>query len=187
MSVAWKDNTITSWCLEAVPRSERKWLSFLSLRFGIVLCNIIAMVCFAWAMEEHHKGFVSTDGLGESWAGINLGTSAYGFTWSTIFLIVVFCNCAVHPGVIIAFDSVAFCAQVITICFYLNELVGYHLGGYGTYTTYDGNKLYGVECLSCSMVLFAITFNLLLLVRASMACHTHRKTGKMETKHSIDA
>jgi hypothetical protein len=44
------------------------------LRFGTVLCNLIAMICFAWAMEQHYIGVVSTDGLGQAWAGANLGT-----------------------------------------------------------------------------------------------------------------
>ena len=77
MSIAWKDRASTSWCLEVVPRSERKLLSFLSLRFAIVLCNIIAVTCFAWAMKQHYLGVVSTDGLGQTWAGINLGTVSY--------------------------------------------------------------------------------------------------------------
>ncbi|CAI7641421.1 unnamed protein product [Penicillium bialowiezense] len=186
MSAAWNYKTSTSWCLEAVPRKDRKWLSFLSLRFGTIPCNIIAVVCFAWAMEQHVMGVVSTDGLGQTWAGINLGTSAYGLIWSTIFLIVVFCNFAVHPGVIIAFDCVAFCAQLITVCFYLYELTYYQLGGYGSYGTKDDDKLYGVECLGCSMVLLAITFNLILLVRASGVCRAQRKAGKAEAKHSVD-
>ncbi|KAJ5332908.1 uncharacterized protein N7506_006691 [Penicillium brevicompactum] len=151
MPAAWNDQTSTSWCLEAVPRRSRKWLSLLSLRFGTILCNIIAVPCFAWAMEQHYKGIVATDGLGQTWAGMNLGTSAYGLIWSTIFLIVVLCNCAVHPGVIIAFDFIAFCAQLITVCFHLYELTFYHLGGYGSYGRFDVDRLYGIECLGCSV------------------------------------
>lgn len=74
MSAAWNYKTNDAWCLEAVPRKDRKWLSFLSLRFGAIPCNVIAVVCFAWAMEQHVMGVVSTDGLGQTWAGINLGT-----------------------------------------------------------------------------------------------------------------
>lgn len=74
MSATWDDKTRTSWCLEAVPRTERKWLSLLSLRFGTIPCNMIAIICFAWAMTQHIIGLVSTDGLGQTWAGINLGT-----------------------------------------------------------------------------------------------------------------
>jgi hypothetical protein len=74
MSTTWNDKTRTSWCLDAVPRRENKWLSLLSLRFGTILCNMIAIICFAWAMPQHIIGLVSTDGLGQTWAGINLGT-----------------------------------------------------------------------------------------------------------------
>lgn len=74
MSAAWNDKSSSSWCLEALPRRQKKWLSLFSLRFVTIVCNIIAVVCFSWAMEQHYKGVVSTDGLGQAWAGINLGT-----------------------------------------------------------------------------------------------------------------
>lgn len=74
MSTAWNDKSSASWCLEAVPRRQKKWLSLFSLRCVIIICNIIAVVCFSWAMKQHYKGVVSTDGLGQAWAGINLGT-----------------------------------------------------------------------------------------------------------------
>lgn len=183
MSTALNHQSSPSFCIEAIPRKEKKWLSLLSLRFGTVLCTMVAIICFAWAMVQHHEGVVSTDGLGEAWSSLNLGTvsqristitiftvvvgqtywprifyhqASYGFVWSTIFLIVVFCNCAVHPGVIVAFDCIAFIAQIITVCFHLHELVFYNLGGY--YPSGHGTRglLYGAECLGCSMILIGM-------------------------------
>lgn len=62
------------WHPDAVPRQQKKWLNFLSLRFGAIICTIAPIVCFAWAYTQHDAGVVATDGLGRSWSGINLGT-----------------------------------------------------------------------------------------------------------------
>ncbi|CAG8168802.1 unnamed protein product [Penicillium nalgiovense] len=187
MSTAINHEPSPSFCIEAIPRKEKKWLSLFSLRFGTVLCTMIAIICFAWTMVQHHEGVVSTDGLGEAWSSLNLGTASYGFVWSTIFLIVVFCNCSVHPGVIIAFDCIAFIAQIITVCFHLHELVFYNLGGYYS-SLHDTGPLYGAECLGCSMILIGILFNLILCVRASIACHRLRKAAKQPgAKQTFDA
>ncbi|KAJ5551743.1 hypothetical protein N7461_006441 [Penicillium sp. DV-2018c] len=148
--------TYPSWSLEALPRKERKWLSLLSLRFGAVLCTMTAVICFAWAMEEHDKVGVATDGLGKAFAEINLGTTAYGFVWSSFVLIVALCTCAMHPGIIIAFDCIAVIAQLITVCLELHELVYWHDGGYGMSGTRDDDVLYGVECLACSVTLLGM-------------------------------
>ncbi|OQE23446.1 hypothetical protein PENFLA_c011G07672 [Penicillium flavigenum] len=187
MSTALDHQSSPSFCIEAIPRKEKKWLSLLSLRFGTVLCTMIAIICFAWAMVQHHEGVVYSDGLGEAWSSLNLGTASYGFVWSTIFLIVVFCNCVVHPGVIIAFDCIAFIAQIITVCFDLHELVFYNLGGY--YPSHpDTGPLYGAECLGCSMILIGVLFNLILCVRACIACHRLRKAAKQpDAKQAFDA
>ncbi|KAJ5131243.1 uncharacterized protein N7515_007282 [Penicillium bovifimosum] len=144
------DETYPSWSLEALPRKERKWLSLFSLRFGAVLCTMTAIICFAWAMQEHNRVGVATDGLGSAFAAINLGTVSYGFVWSSVVLIVVLCNCAVHPGIIIAFDCIAFVAQIITVSFELHELAYWHAGGYKMRNTRAADVLYGVECLACS-------------------------------------
>ncbi|CAG7936192.1 unnamed protein product [Penicillium nalgiovense] len=187
MSTALNHEPSPSFCIEAIPRKEKKWLSLFSLRFDTVLCTMIAIICFAWTMVQHHEGVVSTDGLGEAWSSLNLGTASYGFVWSTIFLIVVFCNCAFHPGVIIAFDCIAFIAQIITVCFHLHELVFYNLGGYYS-GLHDTGPLYGAECLGCSMILIGILFNLILCVRASIACHRLRKAAKQPgAKQTFDA
>ncbi|KAJ5458404.1 hypothetical protein N7475_009792 [Penicillium sp. IBT 31633x] len=143
---------------------------------------MIAVICFAWAMQQHHEGLVSTDGLGEAFAVINLGTAAYGFVWSTVVLIVVFCNCAIPPGVIIAFDCIAFLAQIITVGFELHELTYWHLGGYEIYDSQESDRLYGAECLACAVMVLGTLFNLILCVRASMACHGQRKASKRTAK-----
>ncbi|KAJ5488158.1 hypothetical protein N7453_011612 [Penicillium expansum] len=188
MSTAFNHQPSPSFCIEAVPRKEKKWRSLLSLRFGAVLCTMIAIICFAWAMVQHHEGIVSSDGLGEAWSSINLGTASYGFVWSTVFLVVVFCNCAVHPGVIVAFDCIAFIAQLITVCFDLHELAYWNLGGYSYSSTHNVGPLYAAECLGCSMILLGILFNLILCVRASIACHKLRKARKQpDAKQEFDA
>lgn len=82
--------------------------------------------------------------------------ASYGFVWSSVVIIVVFCNCAVPPGVIIAFDCIAFISQIITVCFDLNELVYWHAGGYEYYSHPDVDRLYGAECLACSTMLLGM-------------------------------
>ncbi|KAJ5774747.1 hypothetical protein N7457_009643 [Penicillium paradoxum] len=176
-----------SLCLDAIHRKEKKWLSLLSLRFGAVLCTMIAIICFAWALVKHDEGIVSTDGLGAAWASINIGTASYGFVWSTVVLIVVFCNCAIPPGVTIAFDCIAFLAQIITVCLELIEIAHWHAGGYGDYSHPDAGPLYGAECLACSVMLLGILFNIILFLRASMACHGQRKAAKIAKQQTLDA
>lgn len=63
-----------TWCLKAVPRQQNlKCLSLLTLRFGAVLCQMAAVICFAWAYTEHEKPVAYIDGLGSAWSSINLG------------------------------------------------------------------------------------------------------------------
>jgi hypothetical protein len=68
------DQEHPTWCLEAVPRQQKKWLSFLTLRFAAVLCQMTVVICFAWAYTEHEKPVAYIDGLGSAWSSINLGT-----------------------------------------------------------------------------------------------------------------
>lgn len=89
MSTALNHQSSPSFCIEAIPRKEKKWLSLLSLRFGTVLCTMVAIICFAWAMVQHHEGVVSTDGLGEAWSSLNLGTVSQRISTITIFTVVV--------------------------------------------------------------------------------------------------
>ncbi|KAJ5976029.1 hypothetical protein N7481_009736 [Penicillium waksmanii] len=126
---------------------------FLSLRFGVIISTIVPIVCFAWAYPQHEAGVVSTDGLGSAWAGINLGTASYGFVWSTVvFLVVLVFNCTIPPGVIICFDCIAWLAQLITMCFDMQELGGWHAGGYGYYKNNMHEILYGTEDFGCSLM-----------------------------------
>ncbi|KAJ6093960.1 hypothetical protein N7467_002805 [Penicillium canescens] len=181
------DQTNPSWCIEAIPRQQKKWLSFLSLRFGTVLCTLTAVICFSWAMVQHDEGIVSTDGLGSAWSSINIGTSAYGFIWSTAYLIVIFCNCIVPPAASITFDCIAFIAQIIGVSFDLHELAYWNGGGYGLSRTTDDDVLYGVECFGCSVMLFGALIYLVLVVWASRACHVERKAGRRDFKPSFGA
>lgn len=68
------EESYTGWHPDAVPRQQKKWLNFLSLRFGAIISTIAPIVCFAWAYTQHEAGVVATDGLGSAWAGISLGT-----------------------------------------------------------------------------------------------------------------
>lgn len=65
------------------------------------------------------------------------------------------CGCTVHPGVSIAFDCIAFLAQVIPVAMDLNEFATYHAGGYGESGTLD-DRLYGVECFGCAVMLLGV-------------------------------
>lgn len=103
--------------------------------------------------DSHHDGFIRCCKEGLLTLHSRHNQASYGFVWSTIFLIVVFCNCAVHPGVIVAFDCIAFAVQFSTVCIDLHELAYWSLGGYGYSSTHNVGRLYGVECLGCSMVL----------------------------------
>lgn len=66
--------TETTWSLEAVPRQKKNWLSLLSFRFGTVLCSMVGIVCFAWALVQHENNVVYTDGIGAGYSSFNLGT-----------------------------------------------------------------------------------------------------------------
>ncbi|OQE24434.1 hypothetical protein PENSTE_c007G09907 [Penicillium steckii] len=179
--------TYAGWYPDAVPRQQKKWLNFLSLRFGAIISTIAPIICFAWAYTQHQDGAVSTDGLGASWASINLGTAAYGFTWSTaLFLVVLIFNCAVPPGFIIFFDCIAWLAQLITIIFYMQELGGWHAGGYGYSKNRTHEELYGAEVFGASMMLLGMVFNIVLMIVASRACHVQRKAKKQTAYPKIE-
>ncbi|KAJ5161788.1 hypothetical protein N7492_007180 [Penicillium capsulatum] len=170
-----------AWTLEAVPRHQKRWLSFLSLRFGTVLCSMVGIICFAWALVQHENSVVYTDGIGAGFSSFNLGTSTYGFLWSSIFLLIVSCSCAVHPGVSIAFDCIGLLAQIITTLMYLAGLGEYHSGGYQDSGTAD-DQLYGVEVFGCAMLILGVGFYLALITCASKASHVRCKEGKEQVK-----
>ncbi|KAJ5578470.1 uncharacterized protein N7459_007434 [Penicillium hispanicum] len=180
MSPELHDRSHHALCVEALPRKQQKWLSFLSLRFGTVLCSMVGIVCFAWAFSQHEAEVVYTDGIGAGLAVSNLGTASYGFVWSTIIFSIVFFGCAVHPGVSIAFDCIALISQIITAVWNLYELGFYHAGGYGDPGTQD-DRLYGVECFGSTMLLLGVIFYVGLIVRASMVCHVQRR-NRMNVK-----
>lgn len=106
--------------------------------------------------HSHHDGFIGYYKEGLLTLHSRHNQASYGFVWSSIFLIVVFCNCAVHPGVIVAFDCIAFIAQLITVCFDLHELAYWNLGGYSYSSNHKAGPLYGAECLGCSMILIGM-------------------------------
>lgn len=78
------EESYPGWHPDAVPRQQKKWLNFLSLRFGAIISTIAPIVCFAWAYTQHEAGVVATDGLGSAWAGISLGTVSLQETESLV-------------------------------------------------------------------------------------------------------
>jgi hypothetical protein len=70
--------------------------------------------------------------------------------------VVIVFNCAVPPGVTIFFDCIAWLGQLITICFYMQELAGWHAGGYGYSKNNIHENLYGAEVFGCSMMLLGM-------------------------------
>ncbi|CAI7576116.1 unnamed protein product [Penicillium pancosmium] len=185
--LSYYEESYTGWHPDAVPRQQKKWLNFLSLRFGAIINTIAPIVCFAWAYTQHEAGVVATDGLGSAWAGINLGTASYGFVWSTVvFLVVLTFNCAIPPGVVIFFDCISWLAQLITICFYMQELGGWHAGGYGYSSNNKHENLYEAEVFGCSMMFLGIIFNMILMIVASKACHIQRNAKKEPTKPGLE-
>lgn len=73
MSSKYYEQAYPTWNLEAIPRDQKKWLSFLSLRFGTVLCSMVGIICFAWAYVQHEKGVAYTDGIGSGFSIFNTG------------------------------------------------------------------------------------------------------------------
>lgn len=57
--------------IEAIPRTQKNWLSFFSLRFGTVLSSMIGVICFAWAYIQHENGAAYTDGIGSGFSIFN--------------------------------------------------------------------------------------------------------------------
>lgn len=60
------------------------------------------------------------------------------------------------PGFIIFFDCIAWLAQLITIIFYMQELGGWHAGGYGYSRNRTHEELYGAEVFGASMMLLGM-------------------------------
>ncbi|RLM00017.1 hypothetical protein CFD26_107319 [Aspergillus turcosus] len=78
-----------------------------------ILTSAAGLISLAWSLKHHED--ISDDGVG----GINsivLGTIAYAFLWSLIALAIrlVLGHIHIHPGIYLAFDLVAFLANVST-------------------------------------------------------------------------
>ncbi|KAJ5091378.1 hypothetical protein NUU61_006248 [Penicillium alfredii] len=148
------EQTIPAWCIEAVPRPYSRWLSFLSLRFVTVLTSMIGVICYAWGLPLQQGGLVYSDGVGPALASSNLGTAAYGFLWSSsVILVVVAFNCAVHPGATITFDLLAMAGQITTAVWDMYELGYYHDFGVERWSRGRERRLIGVEVFAAVMML----------------------------------
>ncbi|KAH1308379.1 hypothetical protein KXV70_005035 [Aspergillus fumigatus] len=82
----------------------------LSLRTAALVTSAAGFISLAWSIT-HHKD-ISDDGAG----GINsivLGTIAYAFLWSLVALTIRLTPRRIHPGIYLAFDLIAFLANVI--------------------------------------------------------------------------
>ena len=60
-----------------------------------------------------------------------------------------------HPGVSIAFDCIAFLAQIITTLMYLAELGHYHPDGYEERGDLD-DKVWRAEVAGCSLLMLGV-------------------------------
>ncbi|KAI9926002.1 hypothetical protein MW887_004461 [Aspergillus wentii] len=172
------EQTTPAWCIEAVPRPHKRWLSFLSVRFVTVLFSLIGLICFAWGYPQQQDGGIAYgDGPTASLACSNLGTAAYGFAWSSIFiLVVVIFNCAVHPGASITFDFLACAAQACTSVWYIYELEHYYdFRRPSSYGKGDEKKLVRVEAFATIVILL------------SAICHVQRKRGIQNTKFVMES
>ncbi|KAH3458314.1 hypothetical protein KXX05_004071 [Aspergillus fumigatus] len=136
----------------------------LSLRTAALVTSAAGFISLAWSIT-HHKD-ISDDGAG----GINsivLGTIAYAFLWSLVALTIRLTPRRIHPGIYLAFDLIAFLANVIAGSIGLAVLAPAMEGGYNCYSAgCDGDAVLRVE-------IFAVV-HVMLVIWASWACHVER-------------
>ncbi|KAH3191372.1 hypothetical protein KXV92_002873 [Aspergillus fumigatus] len=115
----------------------------LSLRTAALVTSAAGFISLAWSIT-HHKD-ISDDGAG----GINsivLGTIAYAFLWSLVALTIRLTPRRIHPGIYLAFDLIAFLANVIAGSIGLAVLAPAMEGGYNCYSAgCDGDAVLRVE------------------------------------------
>ncbi|KAF7122264.1 hypothetical protein CNMCM5793_000221 [Aspergillus hiratsukae] len=129
--------------------------AILALRTAALLTSAAGLIALSWSLK-HHEG-ISDDGVG----GINpivLGTIAYAFLWSLIALTtrLVLRRMHIHPAIYLAFDLVAFSANVCTGCIALAILAPGMEGGYNCYSYSesgcDGDVVLRVEAFGYVVV-----------------------------------
>ncbi|KAH3595645.1 hypothetical protein KXW46_009225 [Aspergillus fumigatus] len=110
----------------------------LSLRTAALVTSAAGFISLAWSIT-HHKD-ISDDGAG----GINsivLGTIAYAFLWSLVALTIRLTPRRIHPGIYLAFDLIAFLANVIAGSIGLAVLAPAMEGGLRPRLRWSGNHL----------------------------------------------
>ncbi|GIK07665.1 hypothetical protein Aspvir_003331 [Aspergillus viridinutans] len=149
----------------------------LLLRTAALLTSAAGFVSLAWSMT-HHKG-ISDDGAGESTPSSWEPYIAYAFLWSLIALTIRLIPRRIHPGIYVAFDLVAFLANVIAGCIGLAVLAPVMEGGYNCYAGgCDGDAVLRVEIFAYVVVFVNVVVHLMLTVWASWACRIERGRGK---------
>ncbi|KAJ8176772.1 hypothetical protein LV161_008389 [Aspergillus fumigatus] len=122
----------------------------LSLRTAALVTSAAGFISLAWSIT-HHKD-ISDDGAG----GINsivLGTIAYAFLWSLVALTIRLTPRRIHPGIYLAFDLIAFLANVIAGSIGLAVLAPAMEGGYNCYSAgCDGDAVLRVEIFAYVIV-----------------------------------
>lgn len=144
----------------------------LSLRTAALVTSAAGFISLAWSIT-HHKD-ISDDGAG----GINsivLGTIAYAFLWSLVALTIRLTPRRIHPGIYLAFDLIAFLANVIAGSIGLAVLAPAMEGGYNCYSAgCDGDAVLRVEIFAYVIVFVNVVVHVMLVIWASWACHVER-------------
>ncbi|KAE8354336.1 hypothetical protein BDV28DRAFT_147170 [Aspergillus coremiiformis] len=149
--------------------------AILSLRIAAMVSAFTTIVVFAWALKAHDH--VYTDVNGASLCIMILISATYAALWSLIPLTIrSLLHRALHPGIYIAFDFIAFGAVFSTTVLTMSILTVYAEGGYNCrgYACRD-TALANVEFFGFAIALVNSVLHLILFVWACWVCDYHRK------------
>ncbi|KAB8260952.1 hypothetical protein BDV32DRAFT_148826 [Aspergillus pseudonomiae] len=147
----------------------------LSLRIAALVSAFTSLAVFAWAIKAHDRVF--TDLNGASLCVMILATSSYAVLWSLVPLTVrLLLRRALHPGVHIAFDFIAFSAVFATTLVTMIVLTPIAEGGYSCRrSACRDTTLPKVEFFGFAMALLTSVLHFVLFVWACWACDRLRK------------
>ncbi|KAL4757817.1 uncharacterized protein BDW70DRAFT_105910 [Aspergillus foveolatus] len=171
------------------PASTQRRVHHVSiyLRCLVLIASLAAVISFAYSQDAHDRGVVLTEDLGHHLVTPATGTTEYAFIWSLIILSIELSSpVAIHPGVYVAFDFLAWTAVATGLSLYLAMHEPYYTGDgytcgrdYREYRDCDGKQIASVEHFGTAMGFLAVVIHFGFFVWACRATDKLRKSQRV--------
>ncbi|KAL4916760.1 hypothetical protein BDW62DRAFT_185545 [Aspergillus aurantiobrunneus] len=166
--------------------ASTKWHSqpvAIGLRFLALVSSLAALVAFAYSQNRHDLEAVLVSDLGFHAVTPATGTIEYAFIWALIIVSIELSTpFALHPGLYVAFDLIAWLGVAVGVFMYLGVMEPYYTRPYTCgrdYPDCNGKQVADVEHFATAMALLTLVINFGFFVVACRATDKLRKSQRV--------